>query len=108
MFHIGWCPLVMRKVRAAGRARMPTFIPRLEALEDRTVLAAIIVNPVPGVGNFTTIQDAVNAANPAGGDTILIDPATYSEQVKINTSLTIEGNGAGAIIQAPSMLTTSL
>jgi parallel beta-helix repeat protein len=87
---------------------MPTFIPRLEALEDRTVLAAIIVNPVPGVGNFTTIQDAVNAANPAGGDTILIDPATYSEQVKINTSLTIEGNGAGAIIQAPSMLTTSL
>jgi parallel beta-helix repeat protein len=84
-----------RNIRAAGRA----FIPRLEALEDRALLATITVNPGPGA----PIQTAVNSANP--GDIILVNPGTYTEQVTIGKSLTIQGNGAGAIIQAPTTLT---
>ena len=104
-----WCyPSMTGNARAAGRARMPTFIPRLTELEDRTLLATFVVDPVPGNGNFTTIQAAVNAANTAGGDTIQIHPATYTEQVTINKSLTMLGTGPGAIIEAPSTLTTDL
>ncbi len=108
MSHTWWFPLGKRKVQPSRRARIPTFIPRLEALEDRSLLTTFVVDPVPGVGNFTTIQAAVNAANPAGGDTILINPATYTEQVTISKSLTLQGNGAGAIIQAPAVLTSDL
>jgi parallel beta-helix repeat protein len=61
------------------------------------------VDPTPGVGNFTTIQAAVNAAA-ASGDTILVHPGTYTEQVTINKSLTVQGTAANAIIQAPTTL----
>jgi parallel beta-helix repeat protein len=77
------------------------------ALEDRTVLTTLIVNPAlplsPTV--FHTIQAAVNAANAAGGDTIQIAPATYTEQVMIGKSLTMTGTGPGVIIQVPNTLT---
>jgi hypothetical protein len=72
-------------------------------LEDRTLLTTFVVNPTPGVGNFTTIQAAVNAAA-TSGDTILVDPGTYMEQVTIGKSLTLQGS-AGAIIQAPTTMT---
>jgi parallel beta-helix repeat protein len=104
MAHPCWFRLVKRHVRSSRRARIPTFIARLEALEDRTVPTTFVVNPTPGVGNFTTIQAAVNAAA-TSGDTILVDPGAYLEQVTITKSLTIQGNGAGAIIQAPTTLT---
>jgi hypothetical protein len=104
MAHPCWFRLVKRHVRSLRRVRIPTFIPRPEVLEDRNLLTTFLVDPTPGVGNFTTIQAAVNAANPAGGDTILVDPGTYTEQVTITKSLTIQGNGAGAIIQAPTTL----
>ena len=103
MSHIRWYPLVMRNVRAAGRARKPAFIPRLTALEDRTLLATLVVDPA---GIFTAIQAAVNAA--AVGDTIQIHPATYTEQVTINKSLTMLGTGPGVVIQSPSTLTPIL
>ena len=95
-------------VRAARRARNPAFIPRLMALEDRTLLATLVVNPAGGPGVFTTIQAAVNAANPAGGDTIQIHPATYTEQVTIDKSLTMMGTGPGVIIESPPTLTPDL
>lgn len=98
----------MGPARNAGRARKPIFIPRLMALEGRTLLATLVVDPAGGTGVFTTIQAAVNAANAAGGDTIQIHPATYTEQVTIDKSLTMVGTGPGVIIQAPSTLTPDL
>lgn len=97
-----------RNLRAARRRRLTTFNPRLTALEDRTLLATLVVNPAGGPGIFTTIQAAVNAANPAGGDTIKINPATYTEQVTIDKSLTMQSTGLGVVIQSPSTLTPDL
>src|SRR5262245_31215985 len=85
--------LTSRTVRRTRRARTPLpgrrfAQPRLEALEDRTLLATFVVDPRPGVGDFTTIQAAVN--NVPSGSTILVDPGTYTEQVTINKDLTLE------------------
>ncbi len=93
---------------AAGRACKTIFIPRLTALENRTLLATLVVDPTGSGGAFTTIQLAVNAANVAGGDTIEIHPATYTEQVTIDKSLTMMGTAPGVIIQAPPTLTPDL
>ena len=38
-----------------------------------------VVNPVPGAGDFTTIQDCIDAA--VGGDTCVVDPGTYGDPV---------------------------
>jgi parallel beta-helix repeat protein len=80
---------------------------RMEALEDRTLPTTFVVNPTPGVGQFTSINTAVNDPTVMNGDTIVVDPGTYTEQVMINKSLTIQGNGAGAIIQAAPTLATA-
>ena len=47
-----------------------------------------------GTGHYTTIQAAVNAAQP--GDTVLIPPGTYSENVLVNKSLTIKSLAGAA------------
>jgi hypothetical protein len=91
--------------RAGGPTRKTIYIPRLTALEARTLLTTLVVDPAGGTGVYTTIQAAVDAANAAGGDSIEIHPATYTEQVTIDKSLTMMGTGPGAIIQAPSTLT---
>jgi parallel beta-helix repeat protein len=54
--------------------------------------------------DFTKIQDAVNAASP--GDTIMVYPGTYTENVDVNKDhLTIQSeNGAEkTIVQAPAL-----
>jgi len=50
---------------------------------------------------FTSIQDAINAANP--GSLIRVCPGTYHEQLSINKSLRIEGDN-GAIVLPSSMV----
>jgi nitrous oxidase accessory protein NosD len=50
---------------------------------------------------FTSIQDAINVANP--GNLIRICPGTYREQLSINKSLRIEGDN-GAIVLPTSMV----
>jgi parallel beta-helix repeat protein len=47
-----------------------------------------------GRGQYTTIQAAVNAAQP--GDTVLVPPGTYSENVLVNKSLTIKSSDGAA------------
>jgi len=42
-----------------------------------------------GQGNYTTIQDAVNAANE--GDTIIVNPGVYSERVTVEKTMVIKG-----------------
>lgn len=51
----------------------------LRAVPGDTIGKTHTVSPTPGSANFTTIQGAVNAA--VDGDTILIYPGTYREQV---------------------------
>ena len=70
-------------------------------LEGRVLLT---VTDVMTGATFATIQAAVTAANP--GTTLQVGPGTYVEQVTIDKSLTLQGTGPGAIIQAPSTLTT--
>jgi parallel beta-helix repeat protein len=102
-----WFRLLKRHVRSSKRAPIRTALLRLEALENRTVPTTLVVSPggiVPG--SFSSVQAAVNAAANSG-DTILVDPGAYLEQVTITKSLTIQGNGAGATIQALPTLTTA-
>ncbi len=47
-----------------------------------------------GTGQYTTIQAAVNAAQP--GDTVLIPPGTYSENVLVNKPLIIKSSAGAA------------
>jgi len=52
---------------------------------------------------YNTIQAAITASNPLGGDTIIVCPGGYPEQVTIDRSLTL--TGSSATIQAPGILT---
>jgi hypothetical protein len=50
------------------------------------------VDPTPGNAQFTTIQDAVNAAQNAGAGTIWINPGTYTESPVITGTMDLIGN----------------
>jgi hypothetical protein len=58
------------------------------------------------VGVFTTIRR--RSALDDAGDTIAINPATYTEQVTTNASRTTMSTGPDVVIQAPSPLTPDL
>jgi parallel beta-helix repeat protein len=53
-------------------------------------------------GSYPTIQAAVNAANPAGGDTIMVAAGIYAEQLTISKSLNLIGAGAGTTTIHPT------
>jgi nitrous oxidase accessory protein NosD len=54
-----------------------------------------------GSADFTTIQDAVNAAN--AEDTIIVRDRTYTENVDVNKRLTIKSeNGSGSTLLQPA------
>ncbi len=60
---------------------------------------------VGGGSQYQTIQEAVDAAK--SGDTILVAPGTYNEQVVIDAAhgasgITIEGIGSGVNVEAPT------
>jgi parallel beta-helix repeat protein len=70
---------------------------RLEALEDRRMLAVFTVDDDFAANDqdereFTTIQAAVDAAS--AGDKIRVKPGTYEENVVVNKQLKIKGADA--------------
>jgi len=77
------------------------------ALGSRQVNAATLTVGCPG-STYPTIQAAVTAASP--GDTILVCPGTYTEQVTIpagKNNLTLRSKTPlGAIIKAPAVMVT--
>jgi len=56
--------------------------PRIEPLEQRQLLATLLVNPDPGAGGFLTIGDAIDAAVP--DDVIEVTAGDYSTE-NVNT-----------------------
>jgi nitrous oxidase accessory protein NosD len=79
-------------------------IPHIAATQDSDSKPDLLVDDdkvqCPSA-TFTSIQDAINAANP--GSVIRVCPGTYGEQLSINKSLTIEGDN-GAVVLPSSMV----
>src|SRR5262249_15256579 len=82
-----WFRLLKRHVRFLGRARTATFLPRLEALEDRAVPATFHValtgndlNNGSATAPFRTVQAAINAAAATadGPDVVQVEAGTYA------------------------------
>jgi hypothetical protein len=83
--------------RAAGQR--PTFVPRIEALEDRTVLSTLTVTSAADDGSSGTLRARLAAAGP--GDNIQFAPQLSGHmitlkqgQLLINKTLAIKGPGA--------------
>ncbi|MFW5987200.1 MAG: right-handed parallel beta-helix repeat-containing protein, partial [Methanohalophilus sp.] len=73
------------------------------ALLSSAAMAVEITVDDSGDGNYTTIQDAVNAANDS--DTIIVYPEAYNENVDVNKSVIIisqSGNPDDTKVQAAS------
>src|ERR1700730_2938072 len=79
-------------------------IPPIAATQDRDHKPDLLVDEHKvqcPAATFTSIQDAINAANP--GSLIRVCPGTYREQLSINKSLSLEGDN-GAIVMPASMV----
>ena len=93
-----------RTRRGAERARPHRIVPRLEALEDRTVPSTLTVtnNLDTGVAGDGSLRGEIAAAN--NGDTINFAPSLLDQtitltsgELAINESLDIEGPGANQL-----------
>jgi hypothetical protein len=97
--HIMWFLSRLHRRKADRKpARLSRFVPRLEILEDRTVLSTLTVlnNFDSGAGS---LRDAI--AHTKDGDTIVFDPVLNGQtitltsgELAIKKSLDIEGPGA--------------
>jgi hypothetical protein len=92
------------KTPAQPRRRFPRR-PWVEVLEDRLAPAVIHVGPTQTIKTIQGGVDAATSTNPNAPDTILIDPATYTEQVKIvNKDVILQPSSGTPIVQAPTSL----
>ena len=95
-----WLSPLVRKTRSPRKAANPRrFRARdlsVEFLEDRLVPTTFMVGAgLSGLNKFTTIQAAINAANPGGGDVIKVNPGTYTEAININKPVSLRGAQVG-------------
>lgn len=77
------------------------FALNLTTVGSAAAIAIYVNNSTDQVADFTSIQAAVNAANP--GDEIIVKPGTYAENINVTKNLTIiseSGNPSDTIIQA--------
>jgi len=72
---------------------------RVEILEDRLVPATLHVGATQ---LYHTIMAAVTASQ--SGDRILIDNGTYQEQVTVNKSIELRGQGNSVVVKSPTTL----
>src|SRR4029079_5478994 len=82
------------------KPRRQSFRPRVEAMEERRLLATWVVDDGFAATNLAqhktvTIQEAVNAAH--WGDTINVRGGTYEEDVTVNKKLTIQATGPATV-----------
>jgi hypothetical protein len=101
-FTFGWpWRRSVRTPKPRPRRRPPAFVPRLEALEDRTLLSVLTVtSAADNVAGSLRVE--VSAAQ--DGDTIQFAPALVGQTIKltsgaipIDIGLTIQGPGAGKL-----------
>src|SRR6202158_6336624 len=85
------------------------LVPRMAAAEeDRDHKPDLLVDDDKvecPAATFTSIQDAINAANP--GSLIRVCPGTYHEQLSINKSLRIEGDNGAIVLPSNMVANTS-
>ncbi len=105
--------------RETRRPASPDIEPKDENLKDWEIpepLSSASAIPCAPSGNptilvpgtYPTIQQAIDNADPAGGDTIQVAAGTYTEQLVINKCVTIKGaSQATTIIQSPAVLANS-
>ena len=87
---------------------VPAFVVFVMPL-GATAMTWTVDDPSDGIqctgAQFASIQNAVNAANPLGGDIIVVCDGLYAEQVIIDRSLTIQAaaspQGDQAIVTVP-------
>src|SRR5262245_53630046 len=106
--------------RSTSRSRQPRFRPRLESVEDRTVLNNRFIVPfnaaADDVTNFHTLSAALNPAGLASGNVIEIEWGSMPGSISNATmgtalnatggNLTIRGNPAIAASELPAVSTS--
>jgi parallel beta-helix repeat protein len=65
-------------------------------VDEVSVEAASVIVDINGYGNYTGIQQAIDNTNP--GDTIYVWSGTYSENIIIDKSISLIGNGSATTI----------